>query len=81
MGPSGELPPERPTPQPARDSVHQEAHASGDARINRPPGICTCTIRTVCGGLSQAPTCGSVRIRGWPRSAVSRPGGSSAGTS
>jgi hypothetical protein len=35
MGPSGERPPERPTPQPARDSVHQEAHASGDARINQ----------------------------------------------
>ncbi|MGH3813409.1 MAG: hypothetical protein ACRDUV_13305, partial [Pseudonocardiaceae bacterium] len=32
---SGEQPPESPPPQPAGESVHQEAHASGDARINQ----------------------------------------------
>ncbi|HSL07067.1 MAG TPA: ATP-binding protein, partial [Pseudonocardiaceae bacterium] len=35
MGHSGERPPELSTPQPAGESVRQEAHASGDARINQ----------------------------------------------
>ena len=35
MAPSGEQPPELPTPPPAGESVHLEAHASGEARINQ----------------------------------------------
>ncbi len=35
MGRSGEQPPELPTPPPTVDSVHLEAHASGDARVNQ----------------------------------------------
>ncbi|MGH3828217.1 MAG: hypothetical protein ACRDQX_13770, partial [Pseudonocardiaceae bacterium] len=35
MGRSGEQPPELPSPQSVGDSVHLEAHASGQARINQ----------------------------------------------
>ncbi|MGB6162181.1 MAG: WD40 repeat domain-containing protein, partial [Pseudonocardiaceae bacterium] len=36
MGPSGEQPPDQRTPpQPMGDSVHLEAHASGEARVNQ----------------------------------------------